>query len=345
MNSLARVNINEASADELAEVSGIGPVLAQRIIDHRPYANLDDLTRVPGIGEKSIERLKPNLTVETSTVPSDFQSFVDSLREGSVSLIEEETPSDSKQVEDIETDESTPPHDRMFDPDEEYSEENSSLPAPFDLVEKFSPVETVEKPEVETNVEDREEVEQKKILEKEKSPEEEKAHPSAKKEPELQVSSVEASDSWVSRSQLIWSLVGTAVFSIILTILITLGILSATNGGLKYATLAEANRMDNQINSLNDLTTGIQNDIKGIRTRLDALETVAGRVSALENRADTMEKDISTLKTSFAEMSDTIAAMQNEISLLKDEAQKSQGFRSGLLQLLMDIENPPSEGK
>jgi DNA repair exonuclease SbcCD ATPase subunit len=152
-------------------------------------------------------------------------------------------------------------------------------------------------------------------------------------------------DKFINRSQLIWSLIGTAVFSIILTILITLGILSATNGGLRYATVTEANRLGNQITVLNDLTTTMKNDIQGIRTRLDTLETVAGRVTVLENRTDTVEEEIGIIQVTIKEISETLSTVQEEIIALQEAAMKSQEFRSGLLQLLLEIEGQPEEGK
>lgn len=56
------ININTATADELTGLSGIGPVLAQAIVDEReengPYATLDDLLRVNGIGDAKLEGLR-----------------------------------------------------------------------------------------------------------------------------------------------------------------------------------------------------------------------------------------------------------------------------------------------
>jgi competence protein ComEA len=42
----------------LATLPGIGPSKAAAIIENRPYASVDDLERVPGIGAKTIERLR-----------------------------------------------------------------------------------------------------------------------------------------------------------------------------------------------------------------------------------------------------------------------------------------------
>lgn len=63
---LAPININTATADELQRLPGIGPTLAQRIIEARqiePFRNVDDLRKVRGIGPKTLQRLRPLVTV------------------------------------------------------------------------------------------------------------------------------------------------------------------------------------------------------------------------------------------------------------------------------------------
>jgi competence protein ComEA len=61
------VNINTATAVELQRLPGIGPALAQRVIEHReamgPFAAPEHLTRVSGIGPRTLERLRPHITV------------------------------------------------------------------------------------------------------------------------------------------------------------------------------------------------------------------------------------------------------------------------------------------
>lgn len=61
------VDVNTATTADLETVPGIGQALAQRIVEFRekngPFDQVDDLIKVRGIGEKSILRLKPYLTV------------------------------------------------------------------------------------------------------------------------------------------------------------------------------------------------------------------------------------------------------------------------------------------
>ena len=64
------VDINRASLDELVTISGIGPGLAKGIIEMRPYYQIDDLVRVPGINSIKLASLKPFITVQEKQVKS-----------------------------------------------------------------------------------------------------------------------------------------------------------------------------------------------------------------------------------------------------------------------------------
>jgi len=62
------VNVNSASLQELDTLPGIGPVLAQRILDYRaangPFGKVEDLQQVEGLGPGIFEKIKDLVTVE-----------------------------------------------------------------------------------------------------------------------------------------------------------------------------------------------------------------------------------------------------------------------------------------
>jgi competence protein ComEA len=65
--AFAAVNLNTATASDLDGIKGIGPSKAKAIIDYRSkngsFKSVEDLKNVKGFGEKSIAKLKGELTV------------------------------------------------------------------------------------------------------------------------------------------------------------------------------------------------------------------------------------------------------------------------------------------
>jgi competence protein ComEA len=69
-----KLDLNRATAEELQGLPGIGPVLAQRVVDQRTthglFHTVDDLRDVKGIGKKRMDQLRPLIMVDlASTKP------------------------------------------------------------------------------------------------------------------------------------------------------------------------------------------------------------------------------------------------------------------------------------
>jgi competence protein ComEA len=63
-----KINVNTASAEELAQLKGVGPKYAAKIVEYRekygPFKTPEDLMNVPGIGPKIMESNKDLIIVE-----------------------------------------------------------------------------------------------------------------------------------------------------------------------------------------------------------------------------------------------------------------------------------------
>lgn len=63
-----KININQATVEELAQLKNIGPKYAERIVEYRgkngPFEKPEDIMKVRGIGPKTFELNKDRMTVE-----------------------------------------------------------------------------------------------------------------------------------------------------------------------------------------------------------------------------------------------------------------------------------------
>ena len=68
---ISPLDLNTATAEELAELPGIGPELAKRIIayreEHGPFSTAEELMQVSGIGEGKFAALDGRITAEKGT--------------------------------------------------------------------------------------------------------------------------------------------------------------------------------------------------------------------------------------------------------------------------------------
>ena len=63
-----KVNINTANEEELSALPGIGPVIAERIIEYRdkngPFKSTEEITKIKGVGDKTFQKLKDFIAIE-----------------------------------------------------------------------------------------------------------------------------------------------------------------------------------------------------------------------------------------------------------------------------------------
>lgn len=62
-----QVSINKATPQELEALQGVGPAIAERIVkyrqEHGAFQTVEDLSKVPGIGDGKLQKMKNQITL------------------------------------------------------------------------------------------------------------------------------------------------------------------------------------------------------------------------------------------------------------------------------------------
>lgn len=339
MTTQMLVNINTATLDELTSVPGIGPALAKRIMDNRPYQEINDLVRVSGIGERSLEDLAPYLVLESQEIqtvnlqigtneefPTEDGSPLEAVETEILASHEGEFFSSDLEDEELvmEKNEINPTKDEIFYdlPEEEMSGLSSA----------FEEVDVIEEKEILSTEE----------AVKEAPPAQEK-QPMAEKEPPV-VNKAEEKPEYVTRQQLTWSVIAAVVISVILTIALTLGILAFMNGDLRYATWNDAKHLSNQITVLSERSDSLQTEADQMRKRMDAMETVAGRVTILEETTQTMQDSLTETQTQLESAQKTIGELQDTMSAVQQRIDDYNNGFLGIYNAILPLVEPMLEG-
>ncbi|GAI82469.1 unnamed protein product, partial [marine sediment metagenome] len=290
------IDPNSASKERLTELPGVGPALADRIIDGRTYDTLDDLQRVSGIGPSFLDRLKPMLTLseskqaEVSEGPEPSESLpeveapeMDMAIEADEDAIPEpitEATSDEEVSAEYPT-EAEPEGDKTAEPEQEGPSDDLALQSGEVLESEPQPE------ELSAPVEELEEVEEVDEVEKVETKTADKA-PVPPPEPTHRAPSCGST---------LLTVLAVSVFSILLAVIISLGIMAALNAGqLQFVRFQQYNEMSLQISSLEEGVRLLQDDVDNLRKRVDNLEALGDRVNSVETSVQDLESDLAQSK-------------------------------------------------
>lgn len=293
------VDINQAAVDELVKVPGIGNVLAQRIIEHRPYTSIDDLSHLQGISSSLLEQIRPRLTLSTTTtvdhrLPSSIQTRKTS------------------EVIAVPTRSTTPPIIEL--PSNTGDEQPSNASKSPAGSEKLSSQDGSNRQLVPYH-----------------------STASTEEEDSTQSYSKDRSDKGLNTYAM---MAVTSLISIILSILLTLGVLAIINSSLFYTPAKQFEELRRNVETIETQVEVLSQDIDNLRTRLDSLETVSGRVSKLEkstdnikNNLDEISGDVDILFEDYNNLAKQTAEMKSSISLFNT-------FLEQLRTVLVDLLSP-----
>jgi hypothetical protein len=369
-NERHTIDPNADDVDTLSGLPGIGRKMAQRIIDARPFERSEDLIRVQGIGPSTLARLQPLLALGGS----DGGGRPDEIGEGAES-VEAKAPETPERIE-------VPPSPEMAAhgtvETEGAESEESELEAPPTALEKVLELETPLEPSVEPP-------EEPEVTERPLGPEtaigeeaEEAepaegmwAEPSALAEVEKAEEAEEAEVEQLPegkepqparRRWVMWTVAGSALLVLILSLALNLGILSSINGGrLQFASPAELGQVRVRVDGLDARADELGQEVQGLRARLDNVEAFGGRIDALEGSSQQLRADLEDtasqvqdlsgevsdlgqelngLSQDLAALDEEIIGLQGEVQTLQEQTARTQSFFDGLRGLLNELFAP-----
>jgi hypothetical protein len=325
------IDINKADEASLTKLQGIGTFLAKRIIEERPFESINDLTRVRGLSEKDVERLRPFLSITGVLEGSQDPDLEDAVNPPS-DIIED----DAEAVD--ETAEVTPQEDSHDDSsvgdeaqlsDEVTDVQELDQQEQIEYVEASSATQDEELPTVEEQTESP--IEQPEELPDDLEPVEEQPIEQPVTQP-----------GYITRGGACSLIFIGAILTLLLGVAATLGILSSINQGrLEYASPSQITSLKSQIDTLTTQSKTLADDIVGMRTRIDNLESLSGQVSEMETEINAMQQEIDQLQTQVAanqaaydELTLQIKDIETQIEALISQGDRFESFLDGLRTLM-----------
>ena len=324
-DDLIMVNPNSATVDELTQLPGIGPDIARRIINGRPYNSLENLTRISGIGPVLFEQVKPSLTLESGDDLPDQES--DFNQPGDPEDLKDDSGQEESPVEENQEDEDNPPQ-KDFDSAESI-ETDALAEAEFDQDED-TPSKTI------AEASDKEQTD----------PDiEEDDFPSAPEEmPETPPAPAPPAPG-ISRSSAIGWAAFSGILAMLLSVILSLGIIASINGGsLKFVTQSEFQRQQAALAELEKQSDQQTIELEGIHERLANLEAMSGRINSLEKSVGAVQGEMDVANGQLVEFAGELEILTEEtvgiaadVENIKAQLGRSETFFESMRNLLNNL--------
>lgn len=255
-----RVEPNVAEVEELVQLPGVGKALANRIMEARPYTNLENMLRVQGIGKATLDRLAPYLFFSQE-----------------VETAEEETgQEDEPTAEDYEAE-----VERRVEPPKLEEPESMAAPTP-------------------------------------RGPRITKARQS------------------YSRGATLWLVLGTAVISVVISVLLSLAILSGINRTLNISQHSVVRQMATDLAALQADMDDVYFRMEALGRRIEAIEGLSGRIMTVEGEFADLRSDIAESLEQLNSARTLIDDLESEVGTLSESVDRFDVFLDGLEQLLIE---------
>ncbi len=138
----------------------------------------------------------------------------------------------------------------------------------------------------------------------------------------------------VRREDLVWTAVGVALFTLILSLVFNLGSLVLINRTLAFSSANEGQALAARAEALNGRIRLLEGDMDALRTRIQTIEALSGRVTSLERSQQSLQQDLDAAQAQVEQLEKQSAAYQSQIEELQQRSNVFQSFLDGLRRLL-----------
>jgi outer membrane murein-binding lipoprotein Lpp len=318
--SFEPLDLNRASFDALVRLPGIGPELAQRIIEARPFSAPDDLVRVSGIGPVLLERLRPYLTVSTAApVVSDIQ-------EVSATTDEPEESGVENPVEVLTPATASP---GVAGGGEEASGEPSSEPEILPSSSQVSPLPAA----------------QEAVSPADATEAGSSTSPETGAAPEAVTSTPAplSAEKLLTRREVITWVVVSNLVTLFLAVVLALLFLGLINGTLRYTSLAQFRQFRAEVTLLSERVDRLERNLETMTARVQALEGLSARVAGLESQTSELSNALEQAREDIQAVQTLVKGFDQRLSTVEAASARFERFLSGLRQLLLETSTGTEE--
>ena len=332
-----RVDPNTADVETLGQLPGVGGAMAGRIVQERPFASVEDMTRVRGISPAVLERMRAFLAPSFAEAPSGMpESEVQAMEEADevdTSPISETEVVEAKALEQSSTDKVSAAPGGEGAGGEESGATGESLPAapeaPSLLQSESETDAAAEPPAIAWEAEGHGEAPEPSPLPRDEvapSPESAPAPSPAPQRPGL------------TRAYVGWMVGVGGLLTLILALALSLGVLAALNGGqLQFVRPAEFGELQVQVEGLETRAGVLDQDVASLRTRLNNLEALSARVGDLEQVAEQLQSDLGAAESSVESLTEQVSDLRSGMTNLTGQLDEVRSEITDLTEQLDEV--------
>lgn len=323
------VDPNTADEETLAQIPGVGEEMAKRILNARPYASLEDLNRVNGIGPLFLEKISPYMALSSADAESvgGDEAAVEEKKENEAGINVEALPVDEAistkpelspeaDVPPAGTEVSSVTEDSL--PEKETTPEEEPLTPVIELSDDEDVLSPEEAPptEVEATDQDTTTVD------------------------DVTVSEAEQLPAYTTRGQAFLMSFSFSSLALLLALAIGLGVLAGiNNGNMVFATPAQVSKLALEVERIDKEVKGITQDLDGLQSRVDNMEGLTSRLDEVEQTALDLDTQVTSVTSQVDEMNLKVQDLTTNVETLQEESSRYQDFFNGLKELLSNVLN------